>query len=106
MAVLDVRVSAEGAESLCRDRHNATLADISSDANRMNLSFLLVRNVFRNCKLLYVHNYEDNVYFVEDNILNSRKVLKSICRCKIWSIRTVTLTTCFGSKVAQIGKLT
>ena len=45
MAVLDVRVSAEGAESLCRDRHNATLADVNSDVKRMNLSLLLVSAV-------------------------------------------------------------
>ena len=43
MAVLDVRVSAEAAESLCRDRHNATLADVNSDAKRTRLSSLLVR---------------------------------------------------------------
>ena len=48
MAVLDVRVSAEGAESLCRDRHNATLADVNSDEKRMNLSHLLVRS--RDCE--------------------------------------------------------
>ena len=46
IAVLDARINSHTeAESLCHDRHNATLADVSSDAKRMNLSRLLVRAV-------------------------------------------------------------